>query len=612
MLFRLIPAAWAKLENNLNEVIEDVIEPSQIDELNKKGYNIYWYPNYPSTKPSSYTQAKDIDTFSYVFVDMDLKENKYKTKEEFVEKLQSCKYPPTSIVDSGNGVHAYWEVSDLEAMSFLRLNRRLCRHFKTDEAVSKLNQLMRLPETYNVKSKDFKLCKVIGGTDRVHTCEELDSFIQVITIEDEEYCKNHFNSSYGLEDYSPDNFKDESLPGRFFVLLKENKEIAKLYSGMVKDRSAGDFRLAHLLLANEYTKDEATVILMNSAKAIERSPKHRLSYAKNIIDKVWIGITEVKKSSISSTIFDILKRNPNNDEEFKFPCSELVDSTVHGFRRGEVLGLIGGTSSGKTAFSLNFFHWFLERNPDFIHLFVALEQEDIDIATRWTNLAGFDPIKNSSVRVLTNYNEDRTKRNLSLNDIKDHVKFLELEYNKKVGCVVIDHIGILKPSTRESEREGLIGICTEMKAFAVETKTFLIMQSQTCREKAGDYNDLELGVGAAYGTSTFENFCDYIVTTWQPIKLCHEKTVASGKPLLITAFKFCKLREMNTIRDNIKRDAIYLLYFEQETGKLREMLPEEYISYEFWDLQATNIRNRDRKLKSRKITKITWTNNKSL
>ena len=48
-----------------------------------------------------------------------------------------------------------------------------------------------------------------------------------------------------------------------------------------------------------------------------------------------------------------------------------------------------------------------------------------------------------------------------------------------------------------------------MKAWAVQTNTLLVMQSQTSREKAG-VGDLELDKDAAFGTSSFEWYCDFL------------------------------------------------------------------------------------------------------
>ena len=130
MIYRLIAPKW------LNKpVLEGEFTDEEISRLNSEGYNVYYLPNYPTTyqRGASITGA-DIDAFSWVFVDFDLKAGTYGSKDEFLEVIANNNILPTKIVDSGNGIHVYWKVSNLDAMSYLRFQRRLLRLFKTDEA----------------------------------------------------------------------------------------------------------------------------------------------------------------------------------------------------------------------------------------------------------------------------------------------------------------------------------------------------------------------------------------------------------------------------------------------------------------------------------------------
>src|ERR1019366_6844150 len=165
MIFRCILPDWAKEENqSLPKVQEGEFSPERIEELNKQGYNIYWLPNSPTEYvPGHNVDGADIDHFDFVFIDMDLKEHKHESKEAFIDLvLEEGMLNPTLITDSGNGIHVYWAVSDLGGLDFLRLQRRLCRRYVTDEAVSKIYQLMRFPGTMNTKVKDdLKLCQTI-------------------------------------------------------------------------------------------------------------------------------------------------------------------------------------------------------------------------------------------------------------------------------------------------------------------------------------------------------------------------------------------------------------------------------------------------------------------
>lgn len=588
MIYRLISPDWAQLKP---KVLEGQFSYEEIQKYNSQGYNIYYLPNSPSIyNNSSIIDGSHIDKFSYVFCDMDLKQNIYPDKDSFIEAIGVCGIHPTQIVDSGNGVHAYWKVSNLDAMSFLRFQRRLCRLFTTDEAVSKIFQLMRAPGTINQKDKITpKLCSVLLESDSEYTAEELDKLLPAITISDEAYCKQHHDKTYGI---NQDVSIDETLPPKFGQLLKSNTEAKELWTGPTDDRSKNDYRLGHLMFANGFTKDEALSVLVNSAKALKRAPVHRRGYATGIVDKIWtFELAEDKsKLSLSSSVKDILQRSGNTLKGTPFRCHPRIDNTAHGFRLGQVIGLVAGSGVGKTAFALNMFRWFAQENPDYHSFFIPLEQPANEIADRWKTLCGDDTSLHDKVHVMSNYDETGAFRHLSFDEIKNYIEQWQKDTGFKVGCVVIDHIGALKKKGKDGENQDLMDICHAMKAFAVQTNTLLVMQSQSSREKAG-IGDLELNKDAAYGTVYFESYCDYLLTLWQPLKRCAAEQACPT----VTAFKFCKIRHKKARKDIIQEDTAYYMYFDSDTEQMRDMTQDEIRSFDFFLPIATNKRKADRK-----------------
>lgn len=603
MIYRCILPTWVANEfPNKRRVVEGEFSEDEIAGLNEDFYNIYFLPNYPSDYiKGAVVDGSQIDTFSYVFVDMDLKDNKYSSKEEFIDVLKNLELIPTFIVDSGNGIHAYWQVSDLDAMSYLKLSRRLMRKFNTDEAVGQIYQLMRAPNTANTKVKDdFKLCEQVYESESVYTCEELDKFLPQLTHQDEAHCKQHFEKTYRID--SKNLEIDDKLPLKFGKLLKDSQEVKDIWSGKVDDRSKGDFRIGHIMFAAGFTREEASSVLVNSSKALSRTPVHRLNYALNIIDKIWTFESAIDKNSLllSSSVKDILLRSGDTIKGTRFPCWTYLDSTEHGFRLGQVIGLVAGSGVGKTAVALNMFEGFVHNNPDYDHFFIPLEQPANEIADRWKTMCGGNTQLHDKVHVISNYAEDGTFRHLSLEDIKEYIlKFQEVT-KRKVGCIVIDHIGVLKSTNKNGENEGLMGICKAMKAFAVQTNTMLVMQSQAPREKAG-IGDLELGKDAAYGTVYFESYCDYLITLWQPVKRCYHE----GAPT-VTSFKFCKIRHKKQGKDKISEDVCYTVMFDPLTEHLREMTQIEETSFNFFLTKATNKRKEDRKTDLVAYTSVKW------
>lgn len=588
MVYRLIAPLWA---SNL-PVKEGYFTNEEIQKYNTQGYNIYAFRNGPSHYDGNTpVDGSIIDQFHWVFVDLDLKDDKYLSKESFIEAIGLSEINPTEIVDSGNGVHVYWKVSNLDAMSFLRFQRRLCRLFDTDPAVSKIAQLMRVPGTINTKHQDSPVpCTVLWESDAEYTCEQLDSLLPTITAADEAYCKAHFDKTYGL---NQNVAIDETLPPKFGQLLKANAEAKELWTGDTDDRSKNDYRLGHLMFASGFTKSEASSVLVNSAKALKRAPVHRTAYATNIVDKIWtFELTEDKKSlNLSSSVKEILQRTGDTLKGTPFRCHPRIDNTAHGFRLGQVIGLVAGSGVGKTAFALNMFRWFAEANPDYHSFFIPLEQPANEIADRWKTMCGTDTSLHDKVHIMSNYDDEGNFRHLSFDEIKEYIGLFQKETGFKIGCVVIDHIGALKKKGKDGENQDLMDICHSMKAFAVSTNTLLIMQSQTSREKAG-IGDLELNKDAAYGTMYFEAYCDYMITLWQPLKRCHSEDACPT----VTAFKFCKIRHKKTRQDVIQEDAPYFLYFDSEKELLRDMSQDEVTSFDYFLPKATNKRKQDRKV----------------
>jgi len=590
MICRLILPEWAAQENpTLPRIVEGVFTEDELIDFNLSLYNIHYLPNYPSEYTTGTVDGSMVDTFHWVFADMDLKDGTYSSKQEFINEVNAV-LPATKIIDSGNGVHAYWRVADLDGMSFLRLQRRLIRLFHTDEAVAKIFQLMRPEGFVNTKHKDaFKPVTLVSESDLTYYCEDLDKLLPKISPEDEAYCKQHYEKTYKIN--TPLTV-DDKLPLKFAQLLRNNKEVKDIWAGNTDDRSKADYRLGHLMYANDFTKEEAMSVLVNSAKALQRAPQHRIGYAQNIMEKIWTyEVAEDKTTlNLSESVKDILNRHGDTLKGTRFPCYTYLDSTHHGFRLGQVIGLVAGSGVGKTALALNMFMGFVKNNPDFDHFFIPLEQPSNEIADRWRTMCGDNTKLHDKVHVISNYNPDGSFRHLSFDEIKEYILKFQEQTKRKVGCVVLDHIGALKKKGAKGENQDLMDVCHSMKAFAVQTNTLLVMQSQAPREKAG-VGDLELNKDAAYGTVFFESYCDYLITMWQPLKRCYNE---DGCPT-VTAYKFCKIRHKKKELDSIQEDTCYRLYFDSNTETMREMTQAEEKGFDFWLNKATNLRKKDRK-----------------
>ncbi len=591
-LYRLILPKWAiKTYSNKPAVLEGNFTDEQIKKYNSDSYGIYTWPNYPSEyKSGTSINGSIIDVFNWCFIDIDLKDGIFANKTDAYEFIEAIGIPTTKVIDSGGGVHAYWKINNLDAMSYLRFQRRLVRLYHSDEATCSLAQLMRVPNTFNTKlQNDYKMCTEISISDINYSAEELDKLLPAITIEDEEFCQTHYNKTYGINQ----EIIDDSLPPKFGAFIRDNPEAKELWAGVTDDRSKSDFRLAHLMFANDFTREEAASVLVNSRKAMERAPIHRTSYATNIVDKIWtFELAEDKTTlDLSMSVKEILQKSGDTLKGTPFRCHPMVDNTVHGFRLGQVIGLVAGSGVGKTAYALNMFRWFAQKNPDYHHFFVPLEQPANEIADRWKSMCGTDVGLHDKVHIISNYDEVGNFRHLSFDEIKEYIEKWQKTTGKKVGCVVVDHIGALKKKGKDGENQDIMDICHSMKAFAVQTNTLLIMQSQTSRSKAG-IGDIELDKDAAYGTVYFESYCDYLITLWQPLKRCANEEACPT----VSAFKFCKIRHKKTKQDIIQEDVLYYMYFDSETERFRPLTEDEKVSFTFFLTKSTNKRKSDRRV----------------
>lgn len=589
MIYRCILPEWAREEfPEKKRVVEGEFSDKEIKNLNKHSYNIFYLPNYPSLYEGGAVDGFHIDTFEYVFVDMDLKDGIYKDKESFVEEVIKFPVNVTKLVDSGNGVHAYWKLTDLDAISYLKLQRRLMRHFRTDEAVGQIYQLMRVPGTINTKIKDEpKECVLLyDNEDGVYSSDQLDSVLPILTTEDEEYCKRHHERTY-TQALKSDKVSYK-IPLKFAKLLDDNEEVKELWTGKTDDRSKADFRLGHIMFGNGFTREEAVATLVNTEKAMSRAPVHQLAYATNIVDKIWEFEIQGNDLNLSMSVKDILSRSGDSIRSTRFKCHDYLDDTAYGFRLGQVIGLIAGSGVGKTAVALNMFEGFVNNNPDYVHFFIPLEQPPNEIAERWQKICGDRTDMHDKVQIMSNYEENGTFRKLSFSDIKDYILKFKRVTGKQIGCIVIDHIAALSKKGDNGENQDLMEICHQMKGFAIETNSLLVMQSQAPRQKAG-IGDIELDKDAAYGTVYFESYCDFVITMWQPLKRCY----ADGAPT-VTALKFCKIRHKNQAKDAIKEDVCYRLMYDSETNKLREFTQHEEKGFSFWLNQSKAKRTKDK------------------
>jgi hypothetical protein len=116
-------------------------------------------------------------------IDIDLKDLAIDSKDDVVRKLKAqLRLPPSIVVDSGNGIHAYWRfkeacgAGDIERIEdALKL---LCDLVGGDQKVTQPSAVMRLPGTHNTKREGQNhLVTILEQNDNFYELDDLEEWL---------------------------------------------------------------------------------------------------------------------------------------------------------------------------------------------------------------------------------------------------------------------------------------------------------------------------------------------------------------------------------------------------------------------------------------------------
>ena len=615
MFYRLIKSNWAisnltNKEPNPNfkreiqgpRIVEGCFSVEEVQRLNELGYNAYWFPNHPSRNvyqdmEIKYLSGKLIDVFEYVFLDMDLKDKVYDNIDHFLQVLQKFSVKPTLTIKSGHGVHVYWRIKDLERDAYVYTQLALLRHFKTDESVWTVLQLMRVPGSVNTKELDnFRKVEVVEAfsTGNHYELKQFPTEIFSLSKEDLTRARNHLDKLDGriqmniLEDVNLDE-----LPDSFLQLIAKDRGLYNLFYdpiGARGDRSSADMSLANILFQKKIPKKEALQVLANTQKALSKG-NHRINYAQATLDKAYVERTINKFLTVGQT----LRAGHSSIERVLINGPLIFDCLVTRWAKKQILGLIGGAGIGKTAVSLFIIKSIIENNPnnDDVFVFISLEMPAAEIIDRWLQLVGKDSPLTERLYVIDTEEEKKDlQRVIGLQEVYEYCADIKVSTGKEIGAVIIDHIGILSRhiDTRkdytfgiESEQAAgwgnirtlsIASLATQMKTLAKMLDAFLIPLTQTTKAKGVGYTPL--GKDAAFGVSQYENIVDYLITLWQPLLLVQDQLETR-----FLAWQYAKIRHQHK-DDVIKPNSYKLLVYDMVTGLLES--PDETQYKQFAEL----------------------------
>lgn len=238
-------------------------------ELDAQGFDVYasTCPARTRGRGGSRINQKDVCGISALFMDCDVgKPECPATKDELRDKLLSLPVPPSFIVDSGSGYHAYWSleepfpIADLDALSE---GKRLLKGFAQgiahalgyagfDLGASEPARVLRVPGAHNRKRSAPVPVDVVREEPRRYTLEELLPYVKSSATPakpTEPAMQFEPHLLQFSDEHAPKALTDDALL-RIARRGKDGDRFARLWSGHIADypsQSEADLALCNKL-----------------------------------------------------------------------------------------------------------------------------------------------------------------------------------------------------------------------------------------------------------------------------------------------------------------------------------------------------------------------------
>lgn len=171
--------------NHFTETLDDTV--ALIETLKNRNINVFVAPN--SFKLNNRRGENALFSRSF-FVDLDVGKG-YDTKQDAINALNNFMeaqgLPPPAVIDSGNGIHAYWLFDEDIPVAIWKVYadkfKRLClnNNLHIDRVVTAdVARIMRAPETFNHKSSPPKATGFLNGHFNQYSFEMFKEFLGVI------------------------------------------------------------------------------------------------------------------------------------------------------------------------------------------------------------------------------------------------------------------------------------------------------------------------------------------------------------------------------------------------------------------------------------------------
>lgn len=267
--------------------------------------NAYFGINPTGTKHNEHRKASlaDVVAVNCLYAEFDAKD--FKNKAEILTHIQSLKFQPSILNDSGGGYHGYWLLADTVPVTTVTPDPAIVQHAWVrmvggDQSVHDLARVLRIPGTLNHKYTPprpvdiirFDMSQLYEYADLVAAC---DAEIRAIQNE----ATQHVHTGGGGVSLS-----DQELLDKAMSAPSNGAQFTRLWAGDHDgDHSAADQALCNLL-AFWTGKDEARMDAMFRASGLYRDKWDRDSYRNSTIQRAIKGVRNVYDPSQSAAYQD--------------------------------------------------------------------------------------------------------------------------------------------------------------------------------------------------------------------------------------------------------------------------------------------------------------------
>ena len=293
--------------------------------------------------------------------------------------------------------------------------------------------------------------------------------------------------------------------------------------------------------------------------------------------KVYTPSGVINVSEAKADFFDREKK-----ESVPYPWKELNEK-LYGLRQGELVTLTGGTGLGKSSVTRELEHWLIKETTDNVGI-ISLEEDwrrtvDGILSIEANARLYIDQVREQfTPEEIDNFfnilydgeNENRVWIHAhfgtnSIDEIFNKIRFMIIACDCK--WVVVDHLHMLVSAIAEGdERRTIDNIMTRLRSIVEETGAGLILVSHLRRVDGnkGHENGIEVSLSHLRGSQSIAQLSDCV------IGLERNQQAEDIDEANTTRLRILKSRYTGEV------GLAGRLFYERETGRLRELAKEDY------------------------------------